>query len=106
MWLLFFLPLHVLQCQHGEVIALLGITYEVGNSLSHLFNECVWLRRCSLQHFFNPFLAKHLSLGIFGLVQAIGIEEECGAWYERCLLQRICDIGHGTYGEVTFDSER
>ena len=60
--------LHVLQCEHGEVIALLGIAYEVGNSLGHLFNESVWLRRCSLQHFFNPFLAKHLALGIFGLV--------------------------------------
>jgi hypothetical protein len=98
--------LHVLQRQHGEVIALFGITYEVGNSLSHLFNESVWLRRCSLQHLFNPFLAKHLALGIFGLVETVGIEEECGAGCKRCLLLLICDIGHGTYRELALDGKR
>jgi hypothetical protein len=30
-----------------------------------------------------------LALGILGLIQTVGIEEECGAWCERCLL-----LGH------------
>lgn len=95
--------LHVLKCQHGEVIALFGIAYEVGNSLSHLFNECVWFWRCGLQHIFNPFLAKHLVSGIFGLVQTIGIEEDGGTWCECCLLLRKRPVRHRSYRQIMID---
>ena len=95
--------LHVLKCQHGEVITLFGIAYEVGNSLSHLFNECVWFWRCGLQHIFNPFLAKHLVSGIFGLVQTIGIEKEGAARGQTGLLCGKHPIGHGAKGQIMID---
>ena len=88
--------LQVLQRQHSEVIALLGIAYELADSLSHLADECLWLGRCGFQHFLNPFLAKHLALGIFGLVQTIGIEEEGSAWCELLIKGGTRDDGKGT----------
>jgi hypothetical protein len=68
-----------LQCQHSKVVALFGVAYEAGHSLGRLCNECVRLGRCGLQHFLDPLLAKHLALGILGLVESVGIEEEGGA---------------------------
>lgn len=89
-----------MQCQHGEVITLFGIAHEISNRLGHLLNESAWLGRCCLQYFFNPFLAKHLALGILGLIQTVGIEEECGAWCERCLLLRKRPVRHGSYRQI------
>ena len=82
-----------LNGEHGEVIALLGTAHEVGHSLHHTLDERTGLLGGGLYHLQDPFLAKQLAVGILGLIESVGIEEERTAWGKIGLLSHELPIG-------------
>jgi len=60
--------------EHGEVVALRGLTHKCANSVLHGF-QMLCRRAASVQDLFHAFLAKQLGPGVFGLRKAVGEDE-------------------------------
>ena len=94
----------ILDGHHGQVVTLFGITHKLVDGLGHLGNELARLLLLlgkSLRGYIVD--ALHLELGmvgIHGLCQSIGKEEDGGACEYLRLLQGVLPRGHETNGYV------
>ena len=100
----------ILYGQHGEVVALFGLPYEVVDGIGHQLYECGGLVLSSpeqgLCHADDAVVAKLGVEDVLGLVESIGVEEDGGLRVEGDLLQGELPVGHDADGQVRVAGQR
>ena len=104
------LLLGVLDSHHGEVVALFGITYELTDGGSHVANQIsgrlpLFGKRLD-GRFVDTLQAEQLVIGVLGLGQPVGKEEDSRSREDMSLLQRELPVGHDTDGKVGIDRQQ
>ena len=94
----------ILNGQHRQVVALLGIAYELMDGLGHLFYHVLGLvavlRQQTTGYIPDALIAKLLVPGILCLVQPVGEEEDSGVGIDVDLLLREFEVADDADGQV------
>ena len=102
------LHLFIVDGQHRQVVALLGITHKLFHGARHLINEFLYtfILLIGLSQYLHALLAKLLEVGIFCLGESIRIEEDDTMWFDDCFLSFKLMIGHDAQWYIRHHRQR
>ena len=104
------LPLYlfIVDGQHRQVVALLGIAHKLFHGTRHLINEFLYtfVLLIGLCQYLHALLAKLLEIGVFSLGESVGIEEDDTMWFDDCFLSLKLMIRHNAQRYIRHHRQR
>ena len=104
------LPLYlfIVDGQHRQVVALLGIAHKFLHGTRHLVNEFLYtfILLIGLSQYLHALLAKLLEVGVFSLGESVRIEEDDTMWFDDCFLSFKLMIGHDAQRYIRHHRQR
>ena len=100
-------PSFVLDGQHGEIVALLGVADKGADGPAHAGDEVCGSvgGRMLAGHVDDAVQSEQFVVDVLGLVQSVGVEEYGGLWCDGHLLLRELPAGHDAEWQVGVDGQ-